>query len=282
MMTLRGFLDWATRTAVRPSGPADRWRQDVWALGCHVLGCSLAALLAMADGVPLEATKERAWRGLVDRRAAGEPLPYLVGQSEFWSLPLYITPDVLVPRPETEILVERVLASAPRPGACCADLGTGSGAVALAIKKECPDIQVVAGDRSLQALRVAGRNAQALALDIRLYAGSWLAALPSRSCDIIASNPPYIESADPCLKTDGLSYEPRGALDGGHDGLDAIRAIVTDAVRALRNGGRLLIEHGAGQGARVRALMTGSGLVDVATYPDYAGHPRVTEGVLRG
>ncbi len=283
MTTLRAFLADATRAIPGPSGrPARCPPQEVWALGCHVLGRSLAQLLAADTAEPLQREDEARWRELIARRQGGEPLAYLVGHVEFWSLPLKVTPDVLVPRPETEVLVERALAVPVADGACCVDAGTGSGAIALALKKERPRAQVAACDRSPAALAIARANAAALGLDVAFWRGHWLDAIGNRSCDLVVSNPPYVESADPCLAGDGLRFEPRLALDGGADGLAAIAALIPGARRVLRPGGRLLVEHGALQGAEVRSLFERSGLADVAVHPDYAGRPRVTEGVWHG
>ncbi len=281
MTTIRGFLAQATQTAPRPP---DRCPiQEIWTLGCHILQRPLARLLASDAAEPLRLEDEARWRELIMRRRNGEPLAYLVGHAEFWSLPLTITPDVLVPRPETEILVERALVGGTLArGDRCIDAGTGSGAVALALKKENPDIFVAACDRSLKALAVARANAHALGLEVAFWAGSWLDAIEARSCALIAANPPYIESADPCLDGDGLRYEPRDALDGGADGLTAFAALIPGAVRALKPGGRLLVEHGYAQGPQLRMLFERAGLQDVATQSDLAGHPRVTEGTWHG
>ncbi len=283
MTTVRGFLAQATRYASgSPGRPGPCPAQEVWTLGCHVLQRPLAQLLACDAAEALRPEDEARWRELIARRQNGEPLAYLVGHAEFWSLPLAVTPDVLVPRPETEVLIERALAGPIADGDCCIDAGTGSGAIALALKKERPGAFVAACDRSLKALAVARANARALELPVAFWAGSWLDAVEARSCALIAANPPYIESADPCLRADGLRYEPRGALDGGADGLRAYVALLPGATRALRAGGRLLVEHGYAQGPPVRALFEQAGLRAVATHDDYAGHPRVTEGVWHG
>ncbi len=284
MTTVRAFLAEVTRPL--PGCPAGQSpccpTQEVWALGCHVLRRPLARLLAASAAERLDPEDEARWRALIARRALGEPLAYLVGHAEFWSLALTVTPDVLVPRPETEILVERALDTPAVEGARYLDVGTGSGAVALALKKERPRALVAACDHSPAALAVARANATALGLDVAFWNGSWSDAIAACSCDLVVSNPPYIESADPCLDGDGLRYEPRGALDGGNDGLRAIAALIPAAVRVLRPGGRLLIEHGARQDRPVRSLFEHTGLTDIVTHPDYAGHARVTGGVWRG
>ncbi|MHB1511623.1 MAG: peptide chain release factor N(5)-glutamine methyltransferase [Acidiferrobacter sp.] len=280
MTTIRGFLAQATRPA--PGSPDRCPIQEVWTLGCHILQRPLAQLLASDAAEPLRPEDAARWRELMLRRQNGEPLAYLVGHTEFWSLPLKITPDVLVPRPETEILVERALSRTLARGDRCIDAGTGSGAIALALKKESPDAFVAACDRSPKALAVARANAHTLGLEVAFWAGSWLDAIEAHSCTLIAANPPYIESADPCLDGDGLRYEPRDALDGGTDGLTAFAALIPGAVRALRPGGRLLVEHGYAQGPQLRMLLKQADFGDVATHNDYAGHPRVTEGIWHG
>ncbi len=257
-------------------------RPDVWALGCHVLDRPLARLLA-TDQEPLAPADERHWLALIARRREGWPLSYLVGHTEFWSLPLAVAPAVLVPRPETEVLVEEALAGAPSGLARCLDLGTGSGAIALALKSAWPQAWVVACDASLSALAVARQNARRLDLDIAFLAGDWLAPFQGGArFDLIASNPPYIASDDPALAADGVRFEPRLALDGGPDGLRALAAIVAQAGSALNPGGRLLLEHGFDQGPAVQALLRAQGFRDVATRADYAGHARVTTGRSHG
>ncbi len=282
MTTVRAFLARATGTRSEASGSPRCPAREVWTLGCHVLRRPLAWLLAVDASEPLSPEDEARWHALLRRRALGWPLAYLVGHAEFWSLTLAVTPDVLVPRPETEILVEQALDMPAIDGARYLDAGTGSGAVALALKKERPQALVAACDRSPAALAVARANAATLGLDVAFWNGSWTEAIAAGTCDLVVSNPPYVESADPCLDGDGLRYEPRGALDGGADGLRAIAALIPAAARVLRPGGRLLIEHGAGQGGPVRSLFERAGLAEVATHPDYAGHPRVTGGVWHG
>lgn len=207
----------------------------------------------------------------VERRKRGEPLAYIVGEKEFYGLPLFVTPAVLIPRPETELLVELAL---ERDFASLADLGTGSGAVALAIKKHRPGARVVAVDASEAALEVARRNAARLALEVEFRKGSWLAPLVGERFDLIAANPPYVAMGDPHLAQ--LRFEPTAALVSGAEGLEAIREIVAAAPAHLCPGGWLLIEHGIGQDAAVRRLLQDAGLEDSRTWPDLAGIPRVS------
>lgn len=211
-----------------------------------------------------------------DRLLAGEPLAYVIGQQGFWDFDLEVSPAVLIPRPDTEVLVRAALARLP---AGCplriADLGTGSGAVAMALAAERPQARVLALDRSLAALRTARRNAQRYALALDWLCADWLSALDA-SFDLIASNPPYLAEHDPHLQRDGLDREPRSALVSGSDGLDAIRCIVTQSRSRLREGGWLLLEHGFDQGAAVRELLRQGGYEGVFTEPDLAGRERVS------
>jgi release factor glutamine methyltransferase len=250
-------------------------------------------LLAEADGVPeasLVARPERRlaaaavarFAGLAARRRAGEPIAYLLGRREFYGLPLAVGPAVLIPRPETELLVERALALlAPAAGAAVLDLGTGSGAIALAIKRHRPQARVVAVESSAAALALAGANARCLRLQVELRQGHWLETVAGESFELIVSNPPYVAEDDPHLTQGDLRFEPRDALVGGPDGLDAIRQIVLAAPARLARGGSLLLEHGLGQDRQVRELMERAGLVELATWPDLAGIARVTGGRAR-
>ncbi|HUW99002.1 MAG TPA: peptide chain release factor N(5)-glutamine methyltransferase [Acidiferrobacter sp.] len=283
MSTIRAFLASAARLRDRGTEGLAAHPQEIWALGCHVLARPLARLLAVDSTEPLSAQDEARWRELIARRVAGEPLAYLLGYTEFWSLTLRVTPAVLVPRPETEMLVERALELGPRAAPLrYADIGTGSGAIALALKKECPEAVVIGFDKSLAALAVAHTNSRDLGLDVLFVASDWLSAVKLGQFDVIISNPPYIESTDPCLCGEGLRYEPRSALDGGVDGLAALRSVIAAAIPALRPGGRLLLEHGATQGPATTDLLRRAGFQDTQTRIDYAGHPRLSEGVFHG
>ena len=220
----------------------------------------------------------------LQRRSKGEPLAYLRGEREFWSLPLQVDARVLVPRPETELLVERALRAGQAlsdtdgRGLRVLDLGTGSGAIALAIVRERPDWIVTATDRSGDALQVAIGNAARLGLDtIEFIEGEWFAPLGDRQFDLILSNPPYVAADDPLLQGDSLRHEPRGALTPGADALGALRSIVTAAPTHLAARGVVLLEHGATQGQDVRALLETQGFCAVRTHRDLAGHERVSE-----
>jgi release factor glutamine methyltransferase len=254
-------------------------REDAEPLLIHVLGRDRAWLFAHATD-PVAPEAAAAFRALVERRVAGEPVAYLTGHRGFWTLDLKVTPDTLIPRPETELLVELALARV-EPGlpARIADLGTGSGAIALAIASERPQAAVVATDIAAPTLAVAVANAQALGLDnVWFRRGDWDQALGRDRFDLIASNPPYVADGDPHLGHGDLRHEPPRALSSGADGLDAIRTIVAAAPRHLVPGGWLLLEHGLEQGAAVRALFDQAGMVDVQTARDLEQRDRVTLG----
>ncbi|MBI5335739.1 MAG: peptide chain release factor N(5)-glutamine methyltransferase [Burkholderiales bacterium] len=252
-------------------------RLDAQLLVAHALHRPRVWLIAHDTDVLPPDDAERAWQ-LLARRAAGEPVAYLLGEKEFHGLMLRVTPDVLIPRPDTETLVEWALdclRSLP-PGAAVADLGTGSGAIALAIKQARPDAVVCAVDASPAALAVARDNGSRLALDVEWLAGSWWTPLAGRRFDLIASNPPYIAEGDAHLSA--LAHEPLQALTAGPDGLADLRQLIAGATAHLRPGGWLLLEHGWDQAEAVRALLQAAGWADVATRHDLAGQPRCTGG----
>jgi release factor glutamine methyltransferase len=258
----------------------DDARAEAEILLAHTLGCERARLWAWPEAA-VPATVAARCRALVRRRAAGEPVAYLTGRRGFWTLELEVTPAVLIPRPESELLVEQALAMLPahRP-ARVADLGTGSGAIALAIAAERPGWEVVATDASADALAVARGNASRLGLvHVAFRLGDWAEALrPDERFAAIVSNPPYVADGDPHLAEGDLPWEPRAALVGGPDGLDAIRRLVAAAVPHLEAGGWLLLEHGAGQGEAVGGILERAGLDGVRTVRDLAGLERVSGG----
>lgn len=217
---------------------------------------------------------------MLKRRSQGEPMAYILEHKEFWSLQLQVTPDTLIPRPETELLVELVLQIMPREtGLRVADLGTGSGAIALALAKERPLWQITATDQSLAALKIAQHNARRLGItNVEFFQGSWCSALTARHYSAIVSNPPYIARADPHLCQGDLRFEPQSALIGGEDGLDAIRVIAAQALRYLVPGGYLFLEHGFDQAALVRKLLLGMGYQQVKSYQDLSRQERATMG----
>jgi release factor glutamine methyltransferase len=260
----------------------DESRREAELLLQHALGQSRAWLFAHADDPVDDAGGDR-FGALVARRAGGEPLAYVTGRREFWSLELAVTADVLIPRPETELLVELALRRiATDAAATVADLGTGSGAIALAIAHERPAARLLATDASAGALAVARGNAQRLGIgNVEFAQGDWCGALAGRRFDLIASNPPYIADHDTHLAIGDLRFEPRAALASGSDGLDAIRAIVACAPAKLAPGGWLLLEHGFEQGAPVRELLLASGLDDVFSACDLEQRERVSGGRRR-
>jgi len=252
---------------------------DAELLLAHALGRSRSWLLAHAEeGIP-DGDVAR-FHALVERRAAGEPVAYLVGSRGFWSLDLAVSTATLIPRAETELLVELALERIPVEASMrIADLGTGSGAIALAIAKERPRARVVATDASAGALEIARDNARRNGTgNVEFRHGDWLAPLDGETFDLIASNPPYIAFGDPHLDQGDLRFEPASALSSGIDGLDAIRAIVRDAASHLRRGGWLLLEHGWGQGEAVRMLLRDVGFAGIATERDLENRERVSLG----
>jgi len=250
---------------------------DAAPLLAHALGRSRTWLYAHGDDA-VDAAAVAACERALRRREAGEPVAYITGTRGFWRFDLRVTPDTLVPRPETELLVELALERLPETRALrIADLGTGSGAIALALAHERPQARVVAVDASAAALDVARANAAALRIgNVEFRAGDWLQPLAGERFDLIASNPPYIALGDPHLAE--LRHEPALALSSGADGLDAIRTIVRDAPAHLASGGWLLLEHGHDQGAAVRALLAAAGFDDVSTARDLEHRDRVALG----
>lgn len=238
----------------------------------HASGLSPASLMAHPER-HLPAEVVASFTGMCERRKAGEPVAYIVGHKEFYGLDLAVERTVLIPRPETELLVDLAL---QRPFARAADLGTGSGAIALALKKHRPAALVVAVDASASALGVAKRNAKTLGLEVEFRHGCWFEPLAGESFDLIVSNPPYVAEHDPHLAE--LAYEPAEALVSGKDGLLALREVAGRARGHLVPGGWVLLEHGMGQEAAVRGFLEAGGLAQVTTWPDLAGIGRVSGG----
>lgn len=240
-------------------------------------------LHAWAERIPELESSARfdAW---LNRRRTGEPVAYILGWREFWSLELEVTPDTLIPRPETELLVELALERLPEDHqAMVADLGTGSGAIALAVALERPQARIVATDQSLATLIVARRNARRLNIaSVEFRQGDWCAPLAGERFDLIVANPPYIAAADPCWQAGELRFEPSRALIAGEDGLDALRAIIAAAPDHLKPDGWLLLEHGYNQGEAAPALLQEQGFVEVSDHQDTAGLSRSSCGRWRG
>jgi len=275
---LNEFLQIAQALAAgteRLSDVSDSPRLDAELLLARALDVARSYLFAHPEDA-LDAAAAGRYGEAIDRRAAGLPMAYITGEKEFWSMALTVSPDTLVPRPETEILVEQALQRIPRRAALAIlDLGTGSGAIALAIARERPQCIVTATDASSGALAVARENANRHAIaNVDFLHGDWTEPVAGRSFDIVVSNPPYVPDADPDLER--LSFEPQMALASGADGLDAIRRIAAGAKTVVRGGGTLLLEHGERQADAVQQILTAAGWRDVSHVKDYAGKPRVT------
>jgi release factor glutamine methyltransferase len=270
--------------AARGPGASTTPDLDAEVLLAHALGTPRARVRSHPETF-VEPARARLYLDLIARRAAGEPLAYLTGHKEFWSLDLTVTPAVLIPRPETELLVERALIlGSPAGGESrdekrVADLGTGCGAVALALARERPGWHIVATDVSAAALAVARANAAALGLTrVEFLEGSWFEPLAGARFDLLVSNPPYVAADDPALAAPALAWEPRLALTPGADPLMCLTTLVRGAAAHLARGGWLLLEHGATQGAEVRAALVAHGFAHVRSHRDLAAHERMTEG----
>lgn len=254
-------------------------RIEVQCLLQAVLQVNRAWLLSHPEHI-LNVEQQAHYAALFERRLHGEPIAYILGEREFYGLNFKVSPATLIPRPDTELLVELALQRIPQQGRCrVLDLGTGSGAIALSIAHVRPDIEVVAVDASTAALEVAQFNAQRLGLNnVRLLLGDWFAALSGERFDLIVSNPPYVAANDFHLSQGDVRFEPYNALASGADGLDDIRRITAQAKEHLNGNGWLLLEHGYDQAARVRALFQQAGFASVFSALDLAGIERVTGG----
>ncbi len=274
-----GNIRRAARAALRPV--TDTAAIDTDLLLAAVLSIPRGSLDTL-DAIEVNMPQQSAFEQLLARRMAGEPVAYITGSKAFWTLEVQVSTATLVPRPETELVVERALHHVQRrQHPQIADLGTGSGCIALALADELDDAVIVATDRCADALAVAEQNCQTLGFsNVTFRQGDWTQALPAWQFDIIVANPPYIADFDPCLDDRLMGFEPKSALLGGSDGLDAIRRIVTTAQRYLKTGGWLIIEHGYEQGEVVRTLFQNSLFTNCSTAEDLAGLERVTEGQL--
>ena len=273
----------AALPATVAGAPSIDTQREAEALVLACLGLPRSLLYADPERLLGAADLERLGDWLA-RRCRGEPLAYLLGTREFWSLTFEVSPAVLVPRPETELLVERTLHAGDALEAAgrilprVLDLGTGSGAIAIAIAHERPGWPVTAVERSADALAVAQRNARRHATaNLELLRGDWFTPLAGRRFHLIAANPPYVAADDPLLEGDSLRHEPRAALTPGLDALADLQRLVVQAPGFLEPGGRLLLEHGAHQGEALRALLVARGFAHVVSLRDLAGHERVTE-----
>lgn len=273
---LQQAIDWALEQLQE----SDSSRVDAEWLLMHVLQCPRSRLMTHPDQ-QLTPGQWQQYQSFISRRRSGEPVAYITETRGFWSLDLHITPDVLIPRADTELLVEQVLALSDNSRALTvADMGTGSGAIALAIASERPAWRVLAVDASASALAVAKHNAQINNLPgVEFCHGDWCQALPAGlTLDILVSNPPYIESDDPHLLQGDLRFEPVSALRAEDNGLRDLAELTTQAVSHLKSGGWLVLEHGYNQGAPVRELMRGQGFIEISTERDLGGQERVTLG----
>lgn len=253
-------------------------RRDAEILLEHVTGKARTWILAFGE-TELTADQQAQLDQLLARRKTGEPVAHLVGEREFWSLPLYVSAATLIPRPDTECLVEQALARLPVTPARLLDLGTGTGAIALALASERPDCQVTAVDVIPDAVALAQRNLARLALpNVTVLHSSWFTALGDRQFEMIVSNPPYIDEADPHLAEGDVRFEPRSALVAADQGLADLNHIITQSRQHLVSGGWLLLEHGWTQGEAVRALFQQAGFDQVETCRDYGGNERLTLG----
>ncbi len=245
----------------------------------RVLEQTRAWLIAHADEAA-GPEAEKAFAALVERRHRGEPIAYILGKREFYGLEFQVTRAVLIPRPETELLVDLALARIPEQAALrVLDLGTGSGAIAVALAKARPQARLTAVELDYAALSVARANAKQHAVSVRFFCGDWFGALQAERFDLIVSNPPYVAAGDAHLELGDVRFEPQRALVGGADGLACIRAIVGKAGAHLNQGAWLLFEHGYDQAAACRALLEAEGYGEVQSWPDLAGILRVSGGV---
>ena len=260
--------------------PADTARLDAEVLLAHAAGKPRSHLHAWPEKI-LSAEQQLLFQQLLQKRNSGEPVAYLTGQREFWSLPLRVTPATLIPRPETETLVALALDVIPADSPVrIADLGTGSGAIALAIARERPRCHVLATEISAAAIEIASGNARQLDINnVEFLCGSWCEPLAGHHCDVIVSNPPYISNTDPHLQAGDVRFEPRSALAAGPQGLDALEKIAHCAASQLRSGGWLIMEHGFDQGEQAIRLLQANGFHAVTDHADDAGLDRVVTGI---
>ena len=256
-------------------------RLDAEVLLANVLGKPRHYAYTFAEQI-VTPELERRYATLIERRVVGEPVAYLTGEREFWSLALEVTPDTLIPRPDTERVVEMALELIPVGSAwTIADLGTGSGAIAIALACERPECKMLATDCSEAAVEIAQKNARRHGLlHLEFCLSNWCDGLPSEFFDLVVSNPPYVKTDDFHLSCGDVRFEPRSALIAGDDGLNAHSTICQSVGRILKPRGYLLLEHGADQKEAVKHLMQGHGFQDIRHYKDYAGHDRVTRGRL--
>jgi len=276
--TLKAILNKAREQLATTS---DSPQLDAEILLGKVLQASRAALYANPDNI-ISDSQAAEFEQLVSQRQSSKPVAHLTGMREFWSLQLKVTPDVLIPRPETELLVERALLHIPAKGDCrLVDLGCGSGAIAIAIATERPDCTISATDTSQSALTIAKENADRHCPgQIHFCVGNWFEPLEDQRFTLIVSNPPYVSSEQPQLTDPELEYEPQQALYSGADGLDDIRKLIANTPKHLHKDGYLLLEHGFDQADTIAELLKQAGFTNIKMHRDLAGQPRVTEAQL--
>ncbi|MDA8479260.1 peptide chain release factor N(5)-glutamine methyltransferase [Citrobacter sp. Awk 4] len=266
------------RDAISQLAQSESPRRDAEILLEHVTGKTRTFILAFGETALTDAQYEQL-SVLLARRQRGEPIAHLIGVREFWSLPLFVSPATLIPRPDTECLVEQALARLPATACRILDLGTGTGAIALALAVERPDCEVVAVDRMADAVALALRNKAHLAIpNIRILQSDWFSALQGQSFEMIVSNPPYIDAQDPHLSQGDVRFEPLSALVADDQGMADIAHIIAQARHALTPGGFLLLEHGWQQGALVRDAFSQAGYMQIETCRDYGDNERITLG----
>ncbi len=273
------YQTWLAR-AIAQLSPGDSPRRDAEILLGHVTGKSRTFILAFGE-TRLAPEEQAQLDELLARRVHGEPVAHLTGVREFWSLPLFVSSATLIPRPDTECLVEQALARLPVTPCRILELGTGTGAIALALASERPDCEIVALDLIPDAVALAQRNADYLGMrNVTIRQSNWFSALDAQRFDLIVSNPPYIDAADPHLNQGDVRFEPLTALVAADNGLACLRLLVEEGRAFLAPGGWLLLEHGWQQGAAVRALFDAAGYTQVKTCRDYGGNERLTAGQL--
>ena len=275
MSTVSEALDWATEQL----SESDDARLDSQVLLAYALNVSRTWLFTWPDKA-LDGATLTAFNALIEERKSGTPIAYITGYRDFWSLRLKVTPDTLIPRADTELLVETALTLKNVEKPCdVIDLGTGTGAIALSLANECPSWRITATDINPKTLAVAKENATTLELAVSFKESAWFDAINDRY-DLVISNPPYIESDDPHLQQGDLRFEPADALSSGKDGLDDIRRLVQQALKHLKKDGYLLLEHGYQQAEAVRSLMAKAGYIDIETHQDIEDRDRVTLGKI--
>ena len=281
-MTDQRITDALRAAAEVLTSTSDTAQLDAEVLLAHTLEKPRSHLFAWPEKL-LSNDELQRYQSLVEERRGGRPIAYITGTREFWSLPLCVSADTLIPRPETELLVETAIDLIRENTATrVLDLGTGSGAIALAIASECPHVTVVATDESKAALRMAQKNAASLKLDnVTMFHANWLQKLSVEPFNLIISNPPYIIENDRHLSEGDVAFEPREALASGKDGLDDIRIICRSSPEHLTPNGTLLLEHGYDQAAAVRDILQTNGFIDVMSKYDLQGHERISLGTFR-